>query len=74
MPISNLTKLGLVGTVVTALCCFTPILVILFGTLGLSWLVGYLDYFFFPLLFSSLALRYMRFCVGDKAFNHALFF
>lgn len=51
MPISNLTKLGLVGTVVTALCCFTPILVILFGTLGLSWLVGYLDYFFFPLLF-----------------------
>lgn len=51
MQISNLTKLGLVGTVVTALCCFTPILVILFGTLGLSWLVGYLDYFLFPLLF-----------------------
>lgn len=47
---SNLLKIGLVGSIVTALCCFTPILVILFGALGLSVLVGYLDYVLLPLL------------------------
>lgn len=41
---------GVVGTVLTALCCFTPVLVVLFGALGLAALVGYLDYVLFPLL------------------------
>ena len=30
----------------TALCCFTPFLVVLFGILGIAGLVGYLDYVF----------------------------
>jgi mercuric ion transport protein len=46
----SLLKTGVIGSVITALCCFTPILVILFGALGLSALVGYLDYVLFPLL------------------------
>ena len=36
-------KTGIIGTVVAALCCFTPILVILFGAVGLGAVVGYLD-------------------------------
>jgi mercuric ion transport protein len=45
-----LLKIGVVGTVVAALCCFTPILVILFGVVGLAAMVGYLDYVLFPAL------------------------
>ena len=47
---NRLLKLGIVGTVITALCCFTPALVILFAVFGLAGLVGYLDYALFPLL------------------------
>lgn len=41
---------GLVGTVITAVCCFTPVLVVLLGVLGLGTAVGYLDIVLFPLL------------------------
>lgn len=47
---SRLLRTGIVGTVLTALCCFTPVLIILFSTLGLAAVVGYLDYVLFPLL------------------------
>jgi len=46
----NLQKVGIVGAVIAALCCFTPILVILLGAVGLSSLVGYLDYVLLPSL------------------------
>ena len=45
-----LLKLGIVGTLVAALCCFTPVLVILLGIVGLSVLTGYLDVVLFPAL------------------------
>ncbi len=41
---------GILGTVIAALCCFTPLLVILLGTVGLSALTGYLDFVLFPAL------------------------
>ncbi|WP_020593957.1 mercury resistance system transport protein MerF [Kiloniella laminariae] len=41
---------GIIGTVIAALCCFTPILVILLGIAGLSGLVGYLDFVLLPTL------------------------
>ncbi|WP_426417785.1 mercury resistance system transport protein MerF [Aestuariirhabdus sp. LZHN29] len=47
---NKLTKIGLTGSLVAALCCFTPILVWLFAALGLSAMVGYLDLVLFPLL------------------------
>ncbi len=47
---NNLLKTGIVGTVIVALCCFTPILVILISALGLSALVGILDFVLFPAL------------------------
>lgn len=53
---NKLLRIGVAGTVVAALCCFTPILVILLGTIGLASLVGYLDYVLFPALASFLAL------------------
>jgi len=50
MTSNFLLKFGIGGTVLAALCCFTPILVILFGAVGLSALVGYLDYVLMPAL------------------------
>ncbi len=50
MKKSALIKTGLIGTVIAALCCFTPVLVILFGVVGLSAAVGYLDYVLLPSL------------------------
>jgi len=47
---SRLLKVGLIGTVIAALCCFTPVLVILFGVVGLSALRGWLDYVLLPAL------------------------
>ncbi len=41
---------GGIGTVVTAICCFTPVLVILLGILGLSAWLGWIDYVVFPTL------------------------
>ena len=50
MKDDTLIKTGLVGTVIAALCCFTPVLVILLGAVGLSALTGYLDYVLLPAL------------------------
>lgn len=46
----RLLNLGIVGTVIAALCCFTPVLLVLFGFVGLSAVVGYLDYVLLPAL------------------------
>lgn len=46
----TLLRVGLAGTVLAALCCFTPILVILLAAIGLSALTGYLDYVLLPAL------------------------
>ena len=43
-------KTGIIGTVVAALCCFTPILVILFVAVELGGVVGYLDVVLLPAL------------------------
>lgn len=47
---TRLHRTGIVGAVVAAVCCFTPLLVILVSGVGLSALVGYLDYVLFPAL------------------------
>jgi mercuric ion transport protein len=43
-----LLKIGIIGTVVAALCCFTPVLVVLLGAVGLSAAAGWLDYVLLP--------------------------
>ena len=46
----RLLTTGMIGTVIAALCCFTPVLVVLFGFVGLSAVLGWLDYVLFPAL------------------------
>ena len=46
----TLLRTGVIGSAVAAVCCVTPVLVVLFGAVGLSALVVYLDYVLFPAL------------------------
>ena len=52
----KLLRAGSIGTAVAAICCFTPVLVVLLGFAGLSAGVGWLDYGLFPILFASMGL------------------
>lgn len=46
----TLLKVGVIGTIVAALCCFTPLLVVLLSAVGLSALIGVLDVVLLPAL------------------------
>ena len=56
MKEKSLLRTGVVGSTIAALCCFTPILVTLLGTVGLSAWLGWLDYVLFPALAGFLGL------------------
>lgn len=58
MKTSTLLKTGLIGVGMSALCCFTPVLVILFGAVGLAAWVGHLDAVLMPslVLFTGLTV------------------
>lgn len=49
---------AIVGTILVALCCFTPILVIIVAGVGLSLFIPYLDFILFPALFFMLILSF----------------
>lgn len=46
----KLLRTGIVGTEIAALCCFTPLLVVVLGAVGLSPALGWLDYLLLPSL------------------------
>jgi hypothetical protein len=46
----SLLRVGITGTVIAIICCFTPVLVVLLGVVGLSAAVGWLDYVLLPAL------------------------
>ena len=56
MTNDKLLKTGIIGTVVAALCCFTPLLVVIFAGLGISAWLGGVDYVLFPALFGFMGL------------------
>ncbi len=43
-------RTGLIGALIAAVCCFTPLLVIILAGLGLSAFVGLIDYILLPAL------------------------
>jgi len=50
MKPGTLLKVGVIGTIVTAICCFTPLLVVILGAIGLSSAVKLTDAVLLPLL------------------------
>lgn len=61
-----LLRTGIIGTIIAALCCFTPVLVILFGAMGLTAWVGYLDYVLLPALVFFIGLTVYAFTRRKK--------
>jgi mercuric ion transport protein len=49
-------KVGFWGTLVAALCCFSPILIWIFIALGLAGYTAYIDFVVLPILFVFLAI------------------
>jgi len=75
----TLLKTGVAGSVIAAVCCATPILVILLGALGLSAWAGGLDYVLIPALviFVGITIYAWRrrqaelaFCGAESGQNH----
>jgi mercuric ion transport protein len=56
MKDATILRTGIIGSIVAAICCFTPILVIGLGVVGLSAWLGWIDYVLFPALAIFLAL------------------
>jgi mercuric ion transport protein len=58
---------ALVGTAVVAICCFTPVLVILLTAVGLAAVTPYLDYVLFPALAGFIVLTVISYRKWRKA-------
>jgi mercuric ion transport protein len=58
MDANKSLKAGIWGSIITAICCFTPVLVVGLGLIGLAALTSYLDYVLFPLLGFFLILTF----------------
>lgn len=47
---TTLLRLGVVGSIIAALCCFSPLLFVLFSAVGVAAWMGYADYVLWPTL------------------------
>jgi len=54
--VNKFTKTGIIGTIIAAICCFTPLLVWVLAAIGLSGLAIYLDFVLLPLLAIFIAM------------------
>ena len=63
----TLLRVGVIGGVITALCCFTPVLVVLLGAIGLSVWVGSLDYVLLPALMIFVGITVYALFKREKA-------
>ena len=59
-------SVGIAGGVVAALCCFTPLLVVVLGWLGLSAWLGGLDSILLPALGVFVALATYGYYAGQR--------
>ena len=60
-------KSGAIGGLITAVCCFTPVLVWVLSAVGFaSWIV-YLDFVLFPLLGGFIALFLIGLMIRNKS-------
>jgi mercuric ion transport protein len=50
MKDGTILKTGITGSVIAAICCFTPVLAITLGVVGLSAWLGWIDYVLLPAL------------------------
>ncbi len=63
---------ALTGTVLITLCCFTPILLILLGVVGLSVFTPYLDFVLLPALVIMIVLSIVSYLRWHKSTKREL--
>jgi mercuric ion transport protein len=63
----TILKTGIVGSIIAAICCATPILVIVLGAVGLSAWLGWIDYVLLPALVLFLGLAAYGFWRRQRA-------
>jgi len=63
----TLLRVGVIGGVITALCCFTPVLVVLLSAIGLSVWAGSLDYVLLPALMIFVGITVYALFKREKA-------
>ena len=59
--------MALIGTILVALCCFTPVLVIVLGAIGLSTIIPFLDFVLLPALVIMIVLTLISYRRWKKA-------
>ena len=60
---------SIAGSILVALCCFTPILVITLGAVGISVFTPYLDYVLLPALVMLIVLTLISYGRWKRACN-----
>jgi len=55
------------GTIIVALCCFTPILVLILGAIGLNAFSPYLDYVLLPALALMIVFTFLSYRKWKRA-------
>jgi len=63
----SLLRFAVMGSIVAAICCFTPALVIILTSLGAASIVGYLDFVLLPLLLVFIGLVTFAFLKRQSA-------
>jgi mercuric ion transport protein len=53
---SRLIRTGVIGSVIALICCLTPVLIVLLTFLGVTAVIGYLDFILLPALTIFLGL------------------
>jgi len=71
MKTPTLLKTGIIGMAVAALCCFTPLLIVLFGSVGLAAWVGHLDAVLVPALVVFILITIYAFIRQDREAKQA---
>ena len=71
MQRKRLLNLGIAGTIVTAICCFTPVLVVLLSAVGLSAWLAWLDSVLIPLLVVFIVITAFAFMGMISAARHS---
>lgn len=67
MKDATILRTGIISSAIAAICCATPILVIILGALGLSAWLGWLDYVLLPALAIFLGLTAFGFWHRQRA-------
>jgi mercuric ion transport protein len=62
----SLFRIGIIGTSLAALCCFTPVLVVVLKTLGMASLIPRLDPILIPVMVSFAAFTFWAYSRKDK--------